>query len=178
MGKGKGTILPSNGEYRLAPQPVGSKKELDSTSNTESTEIGYWGEKYALKCLKDEKRKEYPDAVIIDNDNGFNILEGEKTLVEVIWCNKNGESSKAYDIELTENGEVYYIEVKSTESLDGDWFNVSKAQWKLMGTEKDKFCIFRIYGARTENPHLDKIANPAKLWQEGKIIADPVRIHI
>ena len=111
-------------------------------------------------------------------EEGFDIEKDGEIIVSVKWLNKYNESRSHYDIGVTENGEEHYIEVKSTKTDDKEWFEVSRRQWELSQEEGDKFSIYRIYGAGTEKPKLIKICNPSKLWQEGGIIAYPVRIQL
>ena len=98
--------------------------------------------------------------------------------MEIIWLNKNGESREHYDIKIVENGEEIFIEVKSTKEYGKDWFQVSKDQWRLMKENGNKFYIYRVYGAGTKEAKIEKICNPAKLWEEGRIDAYPIGIEI
>ena len=47
-----------------------------------------------------------------------------------------------------------------------------------MKEKGDKFYIYRVYGAGTENTKIEKIPDPAKLWKEGHIDAYPIGIEI
>ncbi|MHA1632402.1 MAG: protein NO VEIN domain-containing protein, partial [Candidatus Freyarchaeota archaeon] len=71
-----------------------------------------------------------------------------------------------------------FIEVKSTGGEEKRWFDVSIEQWKLMREKGNKFYIYRVYGAGTSKPRLEKIHDPVKLWKEGYIDAHPIRIRI
>jgi len=156
-----------------------TKKEEESLSDDDKKAIGKWGEEYALKCLKEEiMPKKYPDARVENTDDGFVLKKDKNILVEVIWLNKYSDRGIGHDIKLIEDNTKYYIEVKSTKTEEKDWFSVSKNQWELMQKEEDKFWIYRIYGAGTKSPTLVEVKNPAKLWREGGIVADPVQIKI
>ncbi len=161
------------------PSPTPPRKPERPDSGPDKIAIGREGEKYALKTLKDEKVEKYPDAKVIDKDDGFVVERKGEIIAHVRWLNKNGESGSHYDVEVTENDKKDYIEVKSTETEEIDWFDVSKKQWELMQKEGDSFWIYRVYGVgTTKKPKLTKIRNPSKLWQEGDIIAYPIRIQI
>ena len=153
-------------------------KKPDTLSEQDKIKIGKWGEEYVLKSLKEEKRNEYQGAEVKSKHNGFIIEKDGKTLVEVIWLNKDSDQGVGCDIELVENNIKYYIEVKSTKMEEKDWFYVTTSQWALMQKEGDKFCIYRVYGAGSKKPKLDRIRDPAKRWRDGDIIADPIKIQI
>jgi len=141
-------------------------------------DIGRWGEEYAFLCIKNELVKKYSNASLVDTEQGFRLEKDGSTIVEVIWLNKKEESRKHYDIKITEDEEEIFIEVKSTKELGKAWFQVSKDQWRLMEEKGDKFYIYRVYGAGTEEAKIEKISNPAKLWKEGHIDAYPIGIEL
>ena len=165
-------------------------------SEKEIKGIGQEGEKYALyKIIKDklvkhfkikigkyntfeEILKDHAD-IVKETNKGFSLEKNENVTVEVMWLNKNGESKEHHDIEIVENGEEkIFIEVKSTKEDEKDWFLVSKSQWMEMQEKGDKFWIYRVYGIATKKQRLVEIKNPAKLWKEGDIIADPIKIQL
>jgi len=158
-------------EERVRSTEVLSKKAKE--------DIGRWGEEYAFRCIKDEMTKKYPDTSLLDTEQGFKLgKDDDRVIVEVVWLNKNGESGQHYDIKITENEDEIFIEVKSTKEDEKAWFQVSKDQWRLMKEKEDKFYIYRVYGAGTEKVKIEKIPNPAKLWEEGHIDAYPIGIEI
>jgi len=168
-------VIPSAHEQPY-PQFADMEKGLSEKSKIA---IGRWGEEYVLKCLKEDKIKKYPDARIKDIENGFILEKDGKTLVKAVWLNKDRDLGREYDIELWEDDTRYFIEVKSTKTEKKDWFDISRAQWVFMREKGDKFFIYRVYGVGTiKPPPLLKICNPAKLWQEGRIDAYPVRIQL
>ena len=166
-------VKPPDLQHDAKPSPMPSLIPSEAAKA-----IGSWGEEYALNCLKDKKHKEYPDTKVSDTDEGFVIEKDGEHLVKVIWLNKSGERGERYDIELIENSITYYIEVKSTKTKEKDWFDVSKGQWELIQEKGDKFWIYRVYGAGTEEPVLEEIPNPFKLCQDGDIVAHPIRFRI
>lgn len=73
---------------------------------------------------------------------------------------------------------MYYIEVKSTKTDTKDWFDLSRDQWELMNEKKERFFVYRVYNSGTKLARYMRIRNPAQLWQEGRIVAYPVRIQL
>lgn len=133
----------------------------------------------ALKSLKEDKIKDYPEAKIEDTDNGFIVEKDGKIIVKAIWLNKSVEQRKPYDIELYENETMDYIEVKATKTEEKDWFDLTKSQWIFMQETDDNFFIYRIYNAGSkETAKVVKICNPSKRWKEGSITAHPIRIQL
>lgn len=169
---------PKNDGGEEPPDEDPSPIEPSEPPSPEEKEIGRWGEEYALKCIKDEMTKKYPDASLENTPKGFRLAKDGKIIVEVEWLNREEEKGKPYDIRIVENGNEIFIEVKSTKEERKTWFKVSKNQWKLMKEKGDKFHIYRVYGAGTKEARVVKIENPAKLWLEGKIDAYPVRIEL
>jgi len=158
--------------------PVQEKKELDVLSQKAKYAIGRWGEEYALRCLKEEKTKEHQTGILAETERGFTIKKDGQTVVEVTWLNKYEDCGRGYDIELVENGLMYYIEVKSTKTDAKDWFDLSRDQWELMNEKKERFFVYRVYNSGTKLARYVRIRNPAQLWQEGRIAAYPVRIQL
>jgi len=156
--------------------------------------IGRWGEKYAVYAIMKEKIEEYFNIKVANNtfedmpkdynnvieetNEGYKLEKDGKVIVEVIWLNKNGESGQHYDIKIIEYGEEIFIEVKSTKEYEKAWFQVSKDQWRLMKEKGDKFYIYRVYGAGTEDTKIVKIHKLAKHVKDGHIHAYPIGIEI
>jgi len=163
-------------ESEQPASPSGTREK--GLSEKSKIAIGRWGEEYALGCLKKDKMIEYPGTRATDTENGFALEKDGKTLVKVVWLNKDGDKGRGHDIELWECDMLYYIEVKSTKTEEKDWFDVSGGQWDLMQEKGDKFYIYRVYSAGTKKPFVHKIRDPAKLWREGGISAYPVRIQL
>jgi hypothetical protein len=158
--------------------PVQEKKELAVLSQKAKYAIGRWGEEYALRCLKEEKTKEHQIGILAETERGFTIKKDGQTVVEVTWLNKYEDCGRGYDIELVENGIMYYIEVKSTKTDAKDWFDLSRDQWELMNEKKERYVVYRVYSSGTKLARYVRIRNPAQLWQEGHIAAYPVRIQL
>ena len=154
------------------------KQDRDTLSPETKKSIGRWGEEYALKCLKDKLSIKYSKGVVKDTEYGFTIICDDKTVVKVDWLNKIEEKGKGYDIEVHENSDVTYIEVKSTKTDAKEWFDISSTQWEFIQEMGDKFHIYRVYNAGTKKATLMDIPNPKKLWQEGHLTAYPIRVKI
>jgi hypothetical protein len=150
----------------------------ETLSKEARVNIGRWGEEYALRCIREELDKKYPNTTLEETEQGFRLVEGGNIIAEVIWLNKENESGKHFDIKIIENGEEIFVEVKSTKEYGKAWFKVSKDQWNLIKEKGKKFCVYRIYGAGTKKVKLEKIQNPAKLWLEGHIDAYPIGIEL
>jgi len=170
-------------------------RTAERLSEKAKKDIGREGEKYALYCIIKEKLEEYFGIVtedeitfedlshkyphiIFTTEKGFRLEKDGNVLCEIIWLNKDGESGEHYDIKLIENGEEFFIEVKTTKTHEKSRFEVSREQWRLMQDKGDRFYIYRVYGIGTENVKAEKIPDPAKLWKDGFIEAYPVAIEL
>ena len=73
-------------------------------------------------------------------------------------------NNPGYDVESTEsNGDIRYIEIKSTKSLWGrDGITLSFAQLNLAYIKKDAFWLYVIENIGSENSRIYKIQNPMK----------------
>ncbi|HON08437.1 MAG TPA: DUF3883 domain-containing protein, partial [Verrucomicrobiota bacterium] len=131
------------------------KKEDDNLPDDDRKNIGRWGEKLVFNSLKDKFK--------------------DKTIT---WLNEKKEEGESYDITITKDDTNEYVEVKTTITDKEDWFTVSNAQWQVMKEKADKFHIYRVYNAGTKNAKIIEISNPYEKWNNGEIIADPIRIKI
>jgi hypothetical protein len=147
-------------------------------SQKDKEKIGRWGERYALKCLKEILSAKYRGGKMEETSDGFTIRLDERLIVEVHWLNATDDKGEGYDIVKVENDTEEYIEVKSTKTDTKDWFEVSGKQWELMKQEGDKFHIYRVYNAGTKDAKLFDIRDPYKKWLEGQLNASPIRIQI
>jgi hypothetical protein len=151
---------------------------MDKLSPKAKKAIGKWGEEYALKYLQKKFCTKYSNGNIEKKPDGLIIKFNGQIKVEVHWLNKDEDNGEGYDIEVIENLNKKYIEVKSTKADAKDWFEVSRRQWELAQEEGDNFHIYRIYNAGTNKAKLVDIPNPSKLWEEGDLTAYPIRIQI
>ena len=149
---------------------------LENSEN--SKKIGDWGEKYVLQALQSKYKKKYPNAELKINNEGFSVLQkGKDEIVKVRWLNLY-EDAPGRDIELCENGEMHYIEIKTTRTARKRTFKLSKNQWRLMRHFGSRYQIYRVFGAGTNKAWISCIANPAKLILEGKILITEAEIKI
>lgn len=112
-------------------------------SNSESDErnlaTGKWGEKF-IYCLLRMQGK-LPNGIPIKN---------------ILWLNEDNETGKPYDIMVTdESNKNYYIEVKSTRSLDMSFIPISWKELEFAREFKDVHFLVRVYGAVCSSP--DKV---------------------
>ncbi len=164
-----------------APQnaPLDREEEAeDELSQDAKNAIGKWGEEFALRVLDEKLSSKYPGGTRKPTENGFSICIGEKTVATVNWLNKFGERGEGYDIEVIENDGRSYIEVKSTKTACKEWFEISRKQWDCATQNGDKYHVYRIFNAGTAKAKLRDICNPSKLFIQGLISAQPVRIWI
>ena len=139
----------------------------------------WWGESYVYNILLKKFSKKYPDANIKEKEDGFDVIKGGNSIINVKWWNKNGESGSHCDIEINHSKKgKFLIEVKSTEDENRCLFDVSKEQWRLMQEFGNRFYIFRVFGAGRKRAKVMQMKNPYKMWKEGKIHAYPVRIEL
>ncbi|VVB85353.1 Uncharacterised protein [uncultured archaeon] len=171
----------SNGKNGSNKKSFSSDEEdevTDKLSQKAKKAIGKWGEKYAFKFLKKKFCAKYSNGNIEIYDDSFIIRFNGQVKVEAHWLNKFKDEGEGYDIEVIEDSNKKYIEVKSTKADAKDWFEVSRRQWELAHEEGDNFHIYRIYNAGTNRARLVDIPNPNKLWEEGELNAYPIRIKI
>ncbi len=133
-------------------------------SNKQLKDIGKWGERFVYNHLQQN---------LINQDN-----------TEIVWLNENGDVGKGYDFSIVSDGnEIEYIEVKSKTDSDPQLFEITGTQWecarKLYNkNEGDKYKIYVVSNAGTENAKIGIIKNPTKLWKDGKLYAHPVHFKL
>ena len=191
------TIDTVNPEKIVTPDLEGQSKELVSKTKEENKEeetnpkasstnlsehkqkvdIGKWGEKYVYRALKEQYEE---SGNIIETEFGFKTSNS----IEVIWLNKEGNRGEGYDFTIKKYGiETDYIEVKSTTADASELMEITGTQWgfarKLYDADKgDKYYIYVVQNAGKANAKIIKIQNPIKLWNEGKLYAQPVRFKL
>ena len=87
----------------------------------------------------------------------------------VTWVSKTNETSP-YDIRsLDEDGQVIYIEVKSTKGTDPNGqFWISRAEVELARSKRGRYYIYRVTDTDTEAPTIRRVSDPLGLILEGK----------
>ncbi|ALV63679.1 hypothetical protein ADU37_CDS19800 [Thermococcus sp. 2319x1] len=159
--------------------PLGTTASPAETLSRKTREdIGRWGEEYALRCIKYELMEKYPDAIVVDTEQGFRLERDGNVVMEVIWENKKCESGKPYDIKIIEEEREIFVEVKATPSATKGTFQLSENEWSFMKEKGDRYCIYRVYRAGSGNPKVTKIQNPIKLIYKGKIKVKNATIEI
>jgi hypothetical protein len=87
----------------------------------------------------------------------------------VSWVSKTNETSP-YDIRsLDDDGQVIYIEVKSTKVADPNaQFWISRAELELARSKRGRYYIYRVTDTDTEAPTIRRVPDPLGLVLEGK----------
>lgn len=154
------------------------KPELSSESKRR---MGCWGEEYiALYYLKEEMRKDYKNAIIIDIQQGgitkgFQVKQKGKN-IEVSWVNAGGETGLPYDIAIKEDQKItLYIEVKSTTTREE--FKLSDRQIRFMRNLKEKYWIYRVF-IEGKKPRIAKCSDPLKQIYDGRMVATSITAKI
>lgn len=158
-----------------------NKDIIAHTVSNKAKKIGDWGEKLVFnRIMKHYIADGY--TVKIVHDFKYHLIKGGEILT-VEHHNANGEIQKGYDISIRKGNEVIeYIEVKSRENDNRQYFKVSGTQWEFCKTlEKvhkcgDKYCVYLVTKAGTTSSEIRVFRNPYKNWVEGKLDADPVCI--
>lgn len=138
-------------------------KSKDEKSKKQLKDIGKWGERFVYNHLQQQ----------FNQDNA-----------EIIWLNEKGDAGKGYDFSIVSDGkEIEYIEVKSKTDSDPQLFEITGTQWEFARklyneNEGDKYKIYVVSNAGTENAKIGIIKNPTKLWRDGKLYAHPVHFKL
>jgi hypothetical protein len=150
----------------------------DNLSKEDKKNIGYYGEQCVIEHLKNTFTHKYPEFSIKENENGFEVLNEQKSIANVIWFNKNKDTGKGFDIKIEENNKLSYIEVKSTKNDNKEWFELSTTQWAVAKQEGERFFIYRVYNVGNKDVSISIIHNPYKLLLENKIKVNSIKIHL
>ena len=108
----------------------------------------------------------------------------DENIIVLKNMNRPTANNKGYDLAVSLNGDVVeYIEVKSKSDEDPHLFEVSGSQWNLARKLYDhglgdQYEIFLVSSAGKADKHITVFKNPYKLWLEGKMYADPVKIKL
>ena len=127
-------------------------------------DIGKWGERFVFKHLQEEYKK------------AINV--------EIIWLNTNGNVGKGYDFSIVADGkEIEYIEVKSKIDNSPQFIKITGKQWEFARKlydekEGDKYKVYVVSNAGTDDAMIGIYINPVKLWKDGKLYAHPVNIRL
>ena len=100
-------------------------------------------------------------------------------IVSVNWLNKEEESEKPYDFEVTFNdGLKHYWEIKSTPSGTKAEFPISSNEMKFALENSEAYFIIRVFNAGLQKPECTILHNPIDLIKRGKIKINDVKMEI
>jgi len=125
---------PLNGKYSKYPDKKYSFKGVEKDYDAEQKNKQYIGEQGERLVIRDEKKKLLK----------FGRVDLAKKVVKV----KDGEG---YDIHsFDENGDIIYIEVKTTIGNSNRPFSMSDNELEFMRQNNERYRIYRIYEYNTE----------------------------
>lgn len=150
----------------------------DKISQKNKKKIGDWGEKYALRFIREKYNLEGYN--IIDKDEfSFYGRNTNGDSIEVILSNNNQNTGIGHDIIIKENNTEKFIEVKSTISNYKKPFILTKEQWERAKILGKKFIVYRVYNAGSQtNTQIKIINNIYEDWKNEKIKGYPMNIYI
>lgn len=151
-----------------------AKRSSSSYSNYRKYQpktTGDWGEFTIFLSLVGELKEKYSSLSKYEESENLFIIKDTKdeVVIKLELLNLNGKEAASRDIELTENGKLILIEVKSTTDDYLNNFKVTNSQWKAMKKEKDSYWLFRVFGVGKSNCRIEKIVNPYQQIIDGKI---------
>jgi hypothetical protein len=154
------------------PPPIAEPRE---EAGINAKKIGRWGETYVFESLKDEYSTH---GTIVLTDWGFSTTDSECQSIEVLWLNILSDQGKGCDLIVRMNNkEAKYIEVKTKTSEDPEFITITGTQWELARVG-EAYWIYLVSNAGHLNSKITPIQNPRRLWQEGKLTANPVTIKL
>ena len=115
---------------------------------------------------------------------GFIGIDQNSDIIEVKWLNRNGNIGKGYDFVILKNEkEIEYIEVKTTVKMGETYHDITGTQWnwawKLFKQgDGDKYLIYAVKGAASDNAEIKSLKNPIKEWNEGRLFLHPLMIKV
>jgi hypothetical protein len=150
----------------------------DSLSNPRAIDIGRWGERYAVSCLRDELARRFPTSTIETLPSGCRFRLGERVIAEIRWLNWERDLGVGCDIEVVEQGASVYVEVKATSDSSKATFEVTAAQWTLARQQQAAYRILRVFNAGTADAFARSYRDPYGMWKEGRLSARALQIVI
>ena len=105
----------------------------------------------------------------------YKYLEEKFPDAEIVWQNGTNESKLPFDITITVDGEIRYIEVKSTTSnTNNNSFYISSQELKFCTSSQQMYSVYRVFGmASGENPKISILDD-----LKSKLDANQVKIMI
>lgn len=143
---------------KVAPPVTQGIKPTSDTiaSGAERTDIGRWCEELVHRYL----------------------LAHSDLYTDIEWPNQDKEGYQPYDFRARLNGIDTYIEVKGTPSLQKDIVYLSAAEWHWMIQYKERYSIFRVYGAKTLTPRIDEIPMPFLKLLNGELTPQVIELQV
>lgn len=147
----------STRDVRSRPRPTGHRSNVDRAGDEVRRAFIYAQREVTLEGIQSQKHK----------------MENEDISRKIVLHHERSEGrepeemsvgNEGYDIESTEpNGDIRYIEIKSTKSYWGrDGVTLSSAQLNMAYRKKDAFWLYVIEKVSSSEPRIYKIQNPAK----------------
>lgn len=164
---------PTGAEPHSAPAGETEPPVVASTSN--AVPIGVWGERYALRWLRDEVASRHAGAAVEQTAAGFRFTSGGRLVAEIRWLNHNGDVGVGCDI-VVEDGATEYVEVKTTADEARTAFDITSAQWDAAREHGPSYRILRVFNAGSPRVRAEAYRDPYRLWREGSLTARPVRL--
>ncbi|KAJ7565191.1 hypothetical protein O6H91_02G052100 [Diphasiastrum complanatum] len=99
----------------------------------------------------------------------FQHLVSKHGISRVKWLNQDTESGAPFDIIIDEGtAQQEFVEVKTTRSLDKDWFEISVREWEFARQKGPRFTIFRVFLGNSESSsaRLLQLLDPARLCRD------------
>jgi hypothetical protein len=163
---------------RVEPPGHDQDDEATTNRNPQSYAIGHWGEGYAFVALEAELSSRHPGAEVVRADGNLRFIVDGVVVAEVRWHNWQEDRGVGYDILVREGEQEGYVEVKATVDEARACFEVTAAEWDCARLNGQRYRIFRVYNAGRPDARIEVICDPYKLWQEGRLVARPVRIEL
>ncbi|KAF8016182.1 hypothetical protein BT93_H1638 [Corymbia citriodora subsp. variegata] len=99
----------------------------------------------------------------------FKHLAQKFSRSSVKWVNEDGETGLPYDITMEDGEGLRYIEVKTTQSEEKDWFSLSTNEWQFADQNGRNFSIARVILAGHSRNKIKIFSNPVELCRSGKL---------
>ncbi|XP_030534760.2 protein NO VEIN-like [Rhodamnia argentea] len=99
----------------------------------------------------------------------FRHLAKKLSQSSVKWVNEDGETGLPYDITVEDGEGLRYIEVKTTQSEEKDWFSLSTNEWQFADQKGRNFSIAHVILVGHGRNKIRMFPNPVELCRSGKL---------
>ncbi|KAF8016189.1 hypothetical protein BT93_H1641 [Corymbia citriodora subsp. variegata] len=99
----------------------------------------------------------------------FRHLAKKFSRSSVKWVNEDGETGLPYDITVEDGEGLQYIEVKTTQSEDKDWFSLSTNEWQFADQKGRNFSIAHVILVGHTKNKIKIFSNPVELCRSRKL---------